>query len=44
MQAWALENVEGGIGLFVVVKNQNCQAYLCVLFLFRYSLLPCRLI
>ena len=34
MQSWILENVEVLIRLIIVVKNQNCQAYLCVFLVF----------
>ena len=36
------ENVEVLIRLFIIVKNQNCQAYLCVFFVFPSSPLFCR--
>ena len=35
--SWILGNVEGVIRLFIVVKNQNCQAYLGAFFLFGCS-------
>ena len=35
--AWVLGKVEVSIRFIIVVKNKNCQAYLCVLSVFASS-------
>ena len=39
---WVLGNLEVHVRLIIVVENQNCQAYLCVFFVFPSSPLSCR--